>query len=303
MRPLTLDFASNWSKTTAILNPVSVKGDAPLIKLSYELAFAGIELLLDPQFFDPSANKTNLPEYKYWPKSYDPAHFFTSPKLHEMLKDLLELNDRTNVSKYIFPGTTCNQVDDEWLQNQLEIITEATNIAGKGKNRLATIHISTQVIRAKEELEYLLNELIKWDIDGYYVIAEHPKPDLVIVEDETWLINFLYFCGGLKTNGKEVVVGYGGPQQLCFVAAGVDALATGPAKTCKSLDIKKKFYKPLKKGGGSSGPLYFCSRTLSEYSLEYLDTLDTKTLNLLKPDPSHQSNYANNLFTSNKPST
>ena len=75
-------------------------------------------------------------------------------------------------------------------------------------------------------VEEILFQIEKFDIKGFYIIAETPNRQY-LVEEPLWLSNITQLCAGLKLDGRKVIMGYGNHQMLCLSCTGIDAIASG----------------------------------------------------------------------------
>src|SRR5438105_4312546 len=113
---------------------------------------------------------------------------------------------------YIIPGRYCPEVDDLWLAYQTATVREAATIV-PDKHRIATLCLSSDVLRSEDQIETILSTTEEWDVSGYYVVPEHPN-NSYLVRDPNWLSNLLLLTSGLRFQSKRVIAAYSSHQML-----------------------------------------------------------------------------------------
>lgn len=289
-----------WGNGTVVLSPRDLNREQ-IETFSQDICDSGGETLLDPQFYDPRGDHHGLLRHTYWPGKFDTSSFMAGPQLNTLIGELLEVNNSANTSKIILPGLYGHRVDDDWLDVQAAIIEESINQI-KNRGKLATICLSGESLRFEEQIEDLLNASEEWDVEGYYVVPEHPN-GAYLSEDPMWLNNLLMLCSGLKLQGREVIVGYSGHQMLCLSCANVDAIAAGTWLNVRSFSVGK-FQEPEEDSISRRSKWYYCPQALSEYKIPFLDLGFKKGgLSRLMTPGEYSSEYANILFSGAQPST
>lgn len=290
----------NWGNATVILSPRDMT-EKQIDRLSGDIRDLGGSTLLDPQFYDPRADHHGLVKHDYWQNSFDTSLFLSGPPLTTLLEKLIAINILAQTDKVILPGLYCHRMDDDWLAVQHAIVNESVNLISD-KHRIATICLSGEAIRFEDQIEVLLNASEEWDVDGYYVVPEHPN-GTYLADDPMWLTNLLTLCSGLKLQKREVFVGYSNHQMLCLACAGVDAIATGTWLNVRSFSTDK-FQEPNSDSMSRRVKWYYCPQTLSEYKLPFLDMAFRRgVLSSLAVSQEYNSNYADVLFAGAQPST
>ena len=289
-----------WGQGTVILSPRDLEPEQ-LERLSRDIVGLQGETLVDPQFYNPRATHPRLTGYNYWPEDFSTDMLTDGPALNNLLHRLKELNDNARTTKYIIPSIYCERVDDDWIATQEATIRESESVFSD-KERLATICISSEVLRFEDQIEMLLNCSESWNMDGYYIVPEHPAGQY-LVDDPLWLTNLLILCSGLKLQGKEVIVGYCSHQLLCLAAANVDAICAGTWLNVRSFSTSR-FQQPEEDSTSRRATWYYCPQALSEYKLAFLDMGSRSgILNQLMADAAFGSDYAQVLFSGAQPSS
>ncbi|GAB61146.1 MAG: hypothetical protein DWB56_14140 [Candidatus Jettenia sp.] len=290
----------SWEEGTVILSPRDLTSDQ--IKMfSADIVKLNGRMLLDPQLYDPRANHHRLVDHEYWPTDFNTGMLLGGVALNNLLVELKLLNDSAQTEKYIIPGIYCERVDDDWIAIQNAIVAEADSVF-TDKETLATICLSGETLRFEEQIEIVLNCSESWDVDGYYVVPEHPNGQY-LVDDPMWLANLLILCSGLRLQGKKVVVGYCNHQMLSLASANVNAIASGTWLNVRSFP-PEKFQLTEEDSTSRRVKWYYCPQTLSEYKLPFLDMgFRAGILDKLKPDESLSSTYTDILFSGAQPSS
>lgn len=289
----------NWHGGKVILSPRDLS-EQQLQDVSRDLADVKGRTLLDPQFYNPRADHHGLVRHNYWPNDFDTAAFLAGAPLGALLGELVRLNDMANTEAFILPGLFCARVDDDWINVQEAIIKAAARI--NGRPRIATICMSAEALRFDEQIEVLLNSAGGWNVDGYYIVAEHPAGQY-LVDDPVWLANLLILCSGLKIRRKPVIVGYASHQMLALAAAKVDAIASGTHLNVRSFSTTK-FEEPEPGKESRKAKWYYCPQSLSEYKLPFLDmAFQRGTLPMFRPPAALGSHYADVLFSGAQPTS
>ncbi len=289
-----------WGGGTVILSPRDLTQDQ-LQRFAKEIIEVNGRILLDPQLYNPRATHSRLTNHDYWPRDFMTGMLLGGPGLNRILMDLRELNGVAQASEYIIPGIYCERVDDDWLAIQESINEEASSVF-TDKRRLATICLSSEALRFEEQVEAVLSSSELWNVDGYYVVAEHPKGHY-LVDDPLWLTNLLILCSGLKLQEREVLVGYSNHQMLSLAAANIDAIASGTWLNVRSFP-PDKFQENEDDSPSRRATWYYCPQSLSEYKPAFLDMgLRVGILDQLRTDISFDSEFADVLFSGALPSS
>lgn len=286
---------------TVILSPRDLSAKQ-IDKLSASLKKVHGKTLLDPQFYDPRCDHKRLTSHEYWPSVYSTSLLMSdSTYLNCLLTKIADENKTADTVAYIVPGIYCDKADEVWFSVQEIILKEAVTVMSD-KPRLATICLSADVLRDEDAIEDIISRVEKWNVSGYYVIAEHPH-GRYLVDDPLWLGNLLSFCAGLKLQQKQVIAGYCSHQMLSLASANVDAIASGSFLNVRSFPMDK-FNTPDEDSTSRRATWYYCPHALSEYKLPFLDAAKkVGILSQLAPDSALSSDYADILFSGAQPST
>ena len=299
MKKLSIDLIEKWGTGTVILSPRDLTTD----KIStYSEAFINVngKTLLDPQLYYPRANHERLISHDYWPDNYSTGFLTDGASLNNLLTKIKDLNQSAITSDYILPSLFCSRVDEDWIYIQELIIDKSVTIMSD-KKRFATLCLSYEVLRFEDQIEEIVARSESWDIDGYYIIAEHPNGQY-LVDDPMWLANLLILSSGLKLQGRKVIVGYSNHQMLSLATANVDAIASGSWLNVRNF-TSQRFNIPEEESISRRAKWYYCPQSLSEYKIPFLDiAYRLNILDQMAPDKTLKSNYSQVLFTGAQPS-
>jgi hypothetical protein len=260
------------------------------------------EPLLDPQCFVRDADHHRLTNHKYWEAINEHATgaFMGGPGTATLLRELANLAEETGISRHILPGCLADTVNDDWFAMQENIITEAPAHFGDDP-LIATVALSAAALKQEDQVEAVVERARKWNVDGFYVVAETPSGYLA--DDPNWLANLLILVSGLKFLNKQVIVGYCGHQMLCLACAKADIIASGTWINVRAFG-PKKFFEPEETDVARRAVWYYCPQSLSEYKMAFLDIARRNgVLDQMQPAPSLGSNYAAPLFAGAQPSS
>ena len=290
-----------WGGGTVILSPRDLT-PAQLPQFAKKVARANGLCLLDPQLYSMrTTNHHKLISHDYWPNENLTGLFAGGAALTELLKKLRKLNDDAQTDRYIVPGIFCERVNEDWFAVQ-ELFIEKASTVMNDKKRLATLCISGESLRFEEQIEDIVTRAESWDVDGYYVVAEHPNGQY-LVDDPLWLSNLLILCSGLKLQGREVVAGYSSHQMLSLATANIDAIASGIWLNVRTFTLGK-FQASDDESTSRRATWYYCPQSLSEYKIPFLDlAFRAGILEQMAPDVSLNSDFASILFSGAQPSS
>lgn len=299
MMKLCEELLPKMQDSAVILSPRDLN-ETQIERFSDKVIKAGGITLLDPQLYAPRCDHEKLTNHSYWPKDYSTFSFATDTNtLDNLLDELILLNEKAKTNALILPSIFCSRVESTWLTIYDNIVNSSKRYHGK---RIGTLCLSSETLRFKDQLEELLLRTEMWDLDGYYLIAEHPN-DNYLVEDPLWLTNLLTFCAGLKLQNKEVVLGYSNHQMLCCACAGIDALASGSWMNVRSFNLDK-FWIPQPDDIKRKKTWYYWPEAFTEIKPEFLDMAHRKgLLDQYKPNSRENSQYADVLFSGAIPTT
>lgn len=268
MGQLAVELTRRWQLTQTILSPRDLD-DQGLATWAQRLNSSTGLVLLDPQFYMARADHERLTNHLYWPQDYDSDHFYEHGGLESMVTNLFELNLRLETSQMILPGTMAQPVSDSWLGRQRATLAVAQR-AINGRMPLAmTICMSAESLRDIAQVQLVLEQDRELDYLTAYVVVEHPNQSYR-VHDPVWLANLLELTTGLKLHSRRVIVGYCQHQALILAAAAVDVVTSGTWMNVRSF-VPGKFVTALQDEIAQRQTWYFCARSMSEYTIPYLD--------------------------------
>ena len=126
---------------------------------------------------------------------------------------------------------------------------------------------------------------------------------LYLTDDPSWLANALDLVGGLRLQGKKVLVGYANQELLIAAAAGATAIASGTWMDVRSFP-PEKFRQVYDEEMRQRKVWYYAPRTLSEYSVPYLDIAARQgLLDLMRPTLLQQNRFSAPILAVAQPST
>jgi hypothetical protein len=294
-------LVSAWGGGTVILSPRDLE-PAQMRKLSIDLAEVGGEVLLDPQFYLPDADHGRLTSQSWWPASYASGIFWSGTELQTMLTALATENTTVGSSATILPGLFAPRVDDDWVARQAAVVQEAAR--QRIPNRLVTIALGADAMRSNADVDEVLAAADEWDAFGAYLVCEHPggSQGSYLVQDATWLMNFVDLIAGLRLKGRQVVVGYCNHQSLAAASSSANAIASGTWMNVRSFP-PGKFMEAAEDEIRQRATWYYCPQALSEYKLPMLDVAQrVGLLSHMAPAAALGSTYADVLFAGGQPS-
>lgn len=299
MKSCTIDLAKKWGEATVILSPRDIEPES-LERWSKDFAKNDVKTLFDPQCYFPHDKHERLSRYGYHNLVSYTELGDDSQKEELLLKRIKYYNNIANTTEYILPGIMCKKIDNEWFEKNRSLIENSVSIMND-KKRLMTITIPQSALMFNNDaVEMIIQETENWNVDGYYIIAEHPE-NKYLVEDTIWMSNLLELCSGLKLQNKKVILGYANHQFLCCSIAKIDAIATGTFLNVRT--FRNKFTdedgEPKKRN-----TWYYYAQSLSEYKLTFLDLAQARgILDRFKPDENYKDEYVKLLFNGAQPTT
>lgn len=299
MMKMTEDLLKDWNGGNIILNPRVLKKEQ-LINCSKIYKNNNATILFDPHCYIPRSDKLILKGQDYWfDNEYSTSSYNNISKIKEVINKIKKYNDDMNTDMYIFPSTICSRADDIWFEvqkNWLKVCNEIMH----DKKRYATLCIASKILQDEIQLEKIIGEVENWDVDGVYIIPEHPKGEY-LVEEPLWLSNLLNLCATLKLREKEIIVSYATHQLYLLGIANIDGLATGNYMNVRAFDSNNLFNSEETK---RKSTWYYCPNSLSEYKRPFLDiAYQVKGLELLKPNNPLEQKYSDILFKGAQPSS
>lgn len=300
MKQITIDLSKSWGGATVILSPRDISPQQ-LQKWNNQFKKAGVKTLFDPQLYYPKSNHKGLVLYDYFDTSFETNLGVDDSYEEKVIRKILEYNNTAECTSFIIPSTMI-EYDERWIKSwkrQCLKLIQATKKHVNNREHILTLALPEHLLLQKEdEIEKVISELEKLDVDGFYIVAHQPQKKY-LVDTPMWLANLMQICAGLKLQGKKVIMGYGNHQLLCLSAAGVDAMATGTYLNARhfynkfetSMEIKRK------------SVWYYYPAAMSEYKIGFLDVAyNAGVLSQMRPMKLLDGGYVDLLFDETLPS-
>lgn len=291
-----------WSGGTAILSPKNMSRDQ-MQGLSDKINKNHGEVLIDPQFYLPRTAISNLTEHSFWPVRYDTSSFYSGSGFSILLNNLREnYIEPMGVSKLIVPSLYIKEISEDWERITTLILNEVERCSFTIPKYL-TLCVGVEIFKSEEKTHQLLELIEQYPVDGYYIIPVHPNSKY-LVEDVSWMLNFLDFCAGLKLLSKTIIVGYCSHQFLVCALAKVDAICSGTWIKTRMFPIDDFERTVDEDTTRRKSTWYYCPQSLTEYQIPFLDIAHrVGVLNDLKTPTIYSSSESDVLFTGAQPST
>lgn len=302
MQTLIEELISDWRGGTVIASPVNIAQNS-LLTFARKIQRENGQILFDPQMYSMRNSHKKLKTYSYWPQ--ESITYLEENNLYDgILRPLIELNREINSAAIILPTANIEKVSSDWCQAQIQIVESAMRF-NKGAEKKAVYHsisLGNQVLLDENEIETVISNVSKWDVDGIYLTCESTKNEYLVTEP-VWLANLMSLVAGIKRLGKKVIVGYANHQHLCLSLSKCDAIASGNFLNIRSFQ-KDRFINTEKGGGGKRAIWFYSPTALSEYKTTFLDIAKRSgVLEILKPTEKMTNNYSNMLFSDAMPSS
>lgn len=272
-----------------------------LMNVGLETSSSKKTVLFDPQCYIRDADHERLTKHAYWKvfKRTATNSILTGSGAAEVVAPLYAYNVALQTEAVLLPGLMADAVIHDWLRWHRNIAAEGVQLVND-RPVFSTVALSTDATADESQIEAVVEEAARWDVSGFYVVAQAPK---YLVEDINWLANLMILTAGLKLLGKKVIVGYSNHQSLCLAAANVDAIASGTWLNVRAFD-PSKFYIPDEDDVSRRTRWYYCPQALSEYKIVFLDAARrVGVLDELKPPAALGSKFADPLFAGAAPTS
>ncbi|MFP6788975.1 MAG: hypothetical protein VB954_03265 [Thalassolituus sp.] len=296
MQSLSIDLIKHWKGDgTFILSPRNQKL-SQLKNFSKDIKKSNGKVILDPQFYFPRTSLKSLQQHKYWPSNYDTGAFFSKSGVNTLIDTLVDqYHEPLGCSMFIIPTLVINAYDPLWF-SQVQLTLESLSRKNIKEDKILTLCLGDSLLLNEGDLHLLIDELETLDVDGFYIIASHPK-NQYFVSDPNWLSNLLDLSASLKMLNKKVIWGYCNSQSIIAAISKVDAICTGNFKNTRSFSTEI-FDDEERENNSRKGPnWYYCPQALSEYQLPYLTAAyQNSLLSLLESRPTFSSGYETKLF-------
>jgi len=300
MKSICKTLSEFWGGATVILSPLNYK-ESTLPSFSKDIQKTHGKILLDPQMYNPHKHHKTLEQYSYWPQSGIPS--FDSRGYGEVLHRLYQLNNTVESDAFILPSRATDVISDQWHAEQSMICEHARKISN-GHRIIHTIALSKDVLSDEINVERIIQYVNQWDIDGVYIVCEHPKRNYLI-DMPLWISSLLSLVAGIKRLGKSVIIGYASHQMLCLALAKCDAIAAGHFLNVRWFQ-PERFETSYENEPSRRTTWYYCPQALSEYKVTFLDVANRPSVDLLsrmKPPAIMENPFSSMLFSGVTPSS
>lgn len=295
-------LVDEWDGGSVILSPRDLNNDQ-LSRLSRDVSRLGGNPILDPQFYLPHSDHERLRSHSYWPGAFEPDHRLLPGEWASLLEALGELNRRLGTGQFMLPGILAESPEqmDVWFEQHETMLGEAQRLELLGAPSTVTVALGSDVATQTDACQRVIEWLDQWDVWGVYLVLAHPSGQY-LTDNSTWLANALDLVGGLRLQGKRVVLGYSNQQMLIAAAAGANAIASGTWMNVRSFPAEK-FRQVVDDEMRQRKLWYYAPSTLTEYGVDYLDMAARQgLLDLMRPEPAIANSYSAGLFTGPQPS-
>lgn len=302
MKSLTIDLSREWINTTVILSPRDITPEQ-LQKWSKDFEKANVTCMFDPQCYFPKCDHKNLIQYGYWNNSLNTNLDSMDDAETVLIKKINSYNSIINASRFIIPGIMRKYNGSDWFtswKSNCFKLSEVTRKVVRNKKSILTLALPSDLLCQDEaNIEQIIEITKKWDVDGYYIIAEPPNGQY-LVDNPVWISNLLQLCAGLKLQNREVIVGYANQQLLCLSAAKIDAIASGTYLNVRKFSNKFEQIDDIKR----KSVWFYYPHALSEYKIPFLDVAyNSDILEEMKPNVELENSYISLLFSGILPSS
>lgn len=268
MKALTLDLSKRWNNTTVILSPRDMTPEQ-LNVWSKDFAKNGVKCFFDPQCYCPKSELKRLVQYSYWDCNLNTNMQSGDNFIDKKIKEIKRYNDIANTQAYILPSIL-HDYDSSWANTftfQSKRFIKSAHKIMTDKPIFMTLPFPKDFLIQNEAIiEPILQEILEWNVDGFYVIAEALERKYLI-DNPMWLSNVLQICATLKIAGKKVIYGYGNHQLLPLSLLKADAMASGTWLNVRSFTNR---FIDLDEQKRKSTWVYY-PEALSEYKLSFMD--------------------------------
>ncbi|MCE5286080.1 MAG: hypothetical protein LLG02_09580 [Pelosinus sp.] len=301
MKSLTVDLSTEWQSTNVILSPRDIT-PKQLEKWSKDFAKANINCMFDPQCYFPKCDHKNLIQYGYWDNSLNTHLDSLEDSETTLIRKINVYNSIINSNRFIIPGIMrkySSEWFDQWKHNSLKLSEVTRKIVQDRKSILTLALPSDLLCQDERNIEQIIETTSKWDVDGYYIIAE-PYTGKYLVDNPVWISNLLQLCAGLKLQNREVIVGYANQQMLCLSAAKIDAIASGTYLNVRKFSNKFENLDDIKR----KSVWFYYPHALSEYKIPFLDfAYNNGILDEMRPEAELDNPYISLIFSGILPSS
>jgi hypothetical protein len=292
---------TQWGGGTAILSPRDLNDDQ-LHRLAHQInEITNARVLLDPQFYLPNADHERLRSHRYWPHDYQTGTFWGGGGIQQLVANVAQLNAELQSDQMLLPGMLAHAIDETWLATQSEAINAAQQL-NTTQFLIATVALSGDALRNPDQVAELIEASEDWDIDGVYLVCEHPSAGY-FVEEPLWLAHVMDIIAAFRLRGKSVILGYSNQQLLIAACAKVDAISSGTWMNVRAFP-QAKFRTSYEEEIRQRAIWYYCPHAMSEFKIPFLDVAySQRMLEVLRPRMESSDASAALLFSGVLPSS
>lgn len=235
-----------------------------LAALATEVANAGLEVLLDPQFYVftlPQPNLKRLPDYPYSHPGLRPTDF-SARRVSSLVSECLNYQVGLPVTALVGPSVIQNSLSDQWAQVATTLTAES--IAWREDTEddrplFCSLILGEETLSDRENLDEFLDTLTELDCDGFYLIVSRSSGTYDLVLETTRLTNLLLSIHSLtEINEFRVIVGYADLLGLLYRAVGAETFGSGWYNTIRRFHTDRW----LGTGGGRAPRPRYTSESL-----------------------------------------
>lgn len=251
-------------------------------------------VLIDPQLFSTGNATRSLREFPHWLACGGDLW----ADVPAALSEIAALNDACGTDLFIIPSTIMETVEERRLYELRELASRAREYAGERK-ALATLSLGQDVLRGEESVSKLLYDIESWDVDGFYIVSEHPR-NKYLVDQPLWLYNLMCLVAGIKRMQKLAYVGYASHQMLLLALAGCDRLFSGNYLNVRRFE--KSTFEEREERASQRACWYYAPQALSEFKVSTLDLAKAQGMLDRLVSPFGDEKYIGMLFRDALPS-
>lgn len=302
MMSMNKELASKFNELGVITAPRAMRCDSDIERLpehAKKLRELGVEVLFDPEFYEPRTNMDKILKYPYF-ASINCENFetiaFNDEYAEKFVNNVLDYQiNEMKVDKLIIPNRHINSINDDWYNMQDKFLDTAQNYDTDLEIYL-TLSLGPDVVKNRDMFDELISGCIKYNVDGFYVTLRSPKDKFLIADDE-YLYSVLDAFISLQIANKDIILGYANQQSLIYAASGVETIASGNFRNARNFNPEKYIEAPDNRKKRSTW--YYDGNSLSEYKVQQLDLAYRRGLKDCFGPPSE---YSIKLLNSKKPS-
>lgn len=279
MMKLNKQFAESYGNIGFILSPRSLNKNQSIDRIKKhidELRKYDVEILFDPQFYEPRTNLDKILKYPYFSGiSYETVEFMGENAKRFSSEVIKYQASNLDVDKFIIPGTFSNNFSEEWVNVQ-ENLVEGALSTGLDKEYYQTISLGSDFVLS-ENFDDFISICSLSPVHGFYITLKKPDDREYMIKNSAYMYRVLEAFVSLNLAGKKVILGYANQQDLMYIGAGVSGVATGNYQNVRFFD-PSIFYDSDEEEIRRRGIWYYDDNTFSEFKPEQLDLAKQRDL-------------------------